>query len=324
MGKRPSLIKAAIDRLDQQMRIGESRYEAKQAIRAAARRADEPGPWTVATGSIHSYGARATYQEQTLLFINWVRDAAHVRRLDELDGRADELATRYLRQRLDEGLAAPSLYTLRSALRQFFTDRTLAASLVLPQRKRADITRSRQPAGRDRFINREHWRTLIRFCRATGLRASEVRDLRVSEVFQGQDGRWRIRVRNGKGGKERVVNYVLTPPDQPGDLRLTLTEARATLLSSPLQTPPTGDWLAALLASRQPGDHVFARIPDALDIQAERRWYAQTLYRALSKRELPPATGRLRSQDYDRDAALIVTQQLGHNRRDVALHSYLR
>lgn len=321
MGKHRSLPNAIINRLDQQMRIGESRHLAKRRIRAAAKQAGQTIPWSVPTGGIYSYGTRATYQPITLRFGDWVRETTPIRRLEDLDVQADELATRYLRERLAEGLAAHSLHTIRAALRQFFGSRTLASAVELPARKRVEITRSRRPVKRDRSINRSHWRRLIRVCRATGLRASEVRDLRVRDVVRGADGRWTVHVRRGKGGKERTVAYVLTPPDCPNSVTLTLEEARATLVA-----PGTGadEWLDELLATCQPDDHVIARIPDALDVQAERRWYAQTLYRALSGRELPPALERLRPQDYDRDAALIVSRQLGHNRMDVSLRNYLR
>jgi hypothetical protein len=39
---------------------------------------------------------------------------------------------------------------------------------------------------------------------------------------------------------------------------------------------------------------------------------------------LPPVTGRLQRTDYDLEAVMIVSRALGHNRRDVVLHNYLR
>ena len=74
-------------------------------------------------------------------------------------------------------------------------------------------------------------------------------------------------------------------------------------VAAPHQDVAYDDWLEALVASRKPEDHLFARIPTTLDIHAERRWYAQTLYRALAGRELPPTTERLRPQDDDREVA---------------------
>jgi hypothetical protein len=77
-------------------------------------------------------------------------------------------------------------------------------------------------------------------------------------------------------------------------------------------------------------ERVFARIPDALDVHALRRAYAQAAYLAelarMGRAELglPPASGRLPAGSYDEEAALRVSRWLGHNRVDVLLRHYLR
>ena len=50
----------------------------------------------------------------------------------------------------------------------------------------------------------ERDRVLVRFAIETGLRRAEIASLKVEDVVQGQSG-WLIRVRNGKGGKDRGV-----------------------------------------------------------------------------------------------------------------------
>jgi hypothetical protein len=72
MGRRKSIVREAIERLDSLMAIGTSRFQAKQAQRAAR---PEAG-WTVSTGKIHSHTTRKVYQQQILAFINWARDLA--------------------------------------------------------------------------------------------------------------------------------------------------------------------------------------------------------------------------------------------------------
>jgi hypothetical protein len=60
-------------------------------------------------------------------------------------------------------------------------------------------------------------------------------------------------------------------------------------------------------------------------VHSYRREYVQALYLYHAPgRTLPPATGRLKANDYDRDAAYEVTLALGHNRIDVVLCHYLR
>jgi len=58
MGHRKSIVREAIERLDSLMAIGASRFQAKQAKRAAS----PEGGWTVSTGKIHSHTTRKVYQ----------------------------------------------------------------------------------------------------------------------------------------------------------------------------------------------------------------------------------------------------------------------
>ncbi len=66
--QRKSIIRQALDLLDERMAIGESRHEAKQAQRATSEHT-----WTFSSNKIHSYKTRTTYQEHILHFVNWLR-----------------------------------------------------------------------------------------------------------------------------------------------------------------------------------------------------------------------------------------------------------
>src|SRR5215471_19071072 len=95
MGSRKSIIREAIERLDSLMAIGTSRFQAKQAQRAASPEAR----WSVSTGKIHSHITRKVYQQHILAFINWARTNHGITRLNWLDQRADKLVTLYLTER---------------------------------------------------------------------------------------------------------------------------------------------------------------------------------------------------------------------------------
>ncbi|HEY4386626.1 MAG TPA: hypothetical protein VGN34_19390 [Ktedonobacteraceae bacterium] len=105
-----------------------------------------------------------------------------------------------------------------------------------------------------------------------------------------------MHVRKGKGGKERIVTVF---PGQEQDV-------------------------LAVVAGRDPDEHVFARLPSAMDIHSYRRRFAQELYEYLSGRPLPPFEGRLHAADFNRVAALQVSRQLGHNRVEVIFSNYIR
>ncbi len=81
-----------------------------------------------------------------------------------------------------------------------------------------------------------------------------------------------------------------------------------------------------MLPGRQPDEPVFAKLPDT-DLHSYRRDYAQALYHhhAPGWPPLPPATERhLEPEDYNQDAARLVSEALGHSRLDVVLRNYLR
>ena len=274
------------------MADGTSRYEAKKTLRASGEHV-----WAFSTGKIHSFVTRAVYQRHTLHFINWARQVHGVNRLDRLDERADELATAYLGEHIAAGYSPYTIQAERAALRMFFHSRDLAQTIPLPPRLRENITRSRGPAKHDQHFQQEHWRGLIDFLGACGLRRSEVRDLLVREVYTNAGGNLVVAVRNGKGGRWREAIVI---PGKEQDV-------------------------LAVTANRPPDAHVFEHLPKHMDIHQYRRQYAQALYLYYAPgRELPPAQGRLKPSQYDREAAQRVSWSLGHNRIDVVMRHYLR
>jgi hypothetical protein len=292
MGKRKGMLYAAIERLNNLMAIGEKRSEAKAKALAAGE-----STWTFTDEKIHSFQTRTNYQKHVAQFIQWVRRVHGVKRLDHLDERADELACAYLSERIIQGYSAWTLQTERSALRLFFSSRDLASDLILPQRKREHIKRSRRPAVRDRHFQANNWMPLINFLGACGLRREELRDLYVRDVYyRKRDSALVVHVCKGKGGKEREV------PAFPG----------------------REQYILQVKEGRPDDEKLFPRIPTNLDIHALRRQYSQELYEYYSGRPLPPREGRLKSKSFDREAAKKVTECLGHNRIDVIFGHYIR
>jgi hypothetical protein len=288
---RKSIVRETIERLDTKMAIGESRRDAKVAIREA-----QGTTWSVSTGRIHSHKTRSTYQEQTIRFVKWVREHHHVTSLAQLDPRADELATAYLQQQLAEHKSPYTLQTERAALRLFFDNRALASTVAIPRRERANITRSRGPKKHDSHFNPANWPELVNFARAAGLRRHELRALYCRDIFT-RDRQLLVHVESGKGGLER----------------------NAPVLAG------CESHVLAVSQGRDPGELVFAKIPKHFDVHNYRREYAQALYLQYAPgRSLPPATGRLKRSDYDPEAAKRVSAALGHQRVDVATRHYLR
>jgi integrase len=249
---------------------------------------------------IHSFKTRTVYQAHVVRFVRWARSIHQVKALSQLDPQAEALATEWLQAQLAEGKSPYTLQAERAALRLFFGNRTLAQDVAIPRRTREHITRSRGPAAHDRHIQLANWQPLIRFLQATGLRRNELRTLRDQDIIR-DDLEYLdevvVKVRNGKGGKARTVPVL---PGREADVR-------------------------AVLSGSDPEALVFSRIPKHLDVHSYRREYAQALYQHYAPgRGLPPAQGRLKPGDYDRDAAQRVSWALGHNRIDVVIRHYIR
>ena len=155
MGSRKGIVYEIIQRFDSLMAIGESRREAKQAIR------DATGihAWNISDGKIHSHCTRKDYQKQVLVFTNWVRANYQINRLEQLDARAEELVSCYLRQHLVNEASAYTVKAELSAFRMFFGNPKLAQSVRLKNRKREAITRSRGVAAHDKHFQPANWQS---------------------------------------------------------------------------------------------------------------------------------------------------------------------
>jgi len=308
MSRQPSIIYEACLRFDQLKAIGVSRHEAKRDVQAdAARRGETVSLVALSTGRIHADKTLETYKGLALRYVHWARDTRGVRHIAALDDAADRLVPLYLEQRRDAGDSAYTLATLRAALRMFHRPaypaderearvRTLGATVTLPRRRRVDITRSRGAVAMDREIALGRYRRIVDFCEATGVRRRELEALVVGDVREDAVGGPVILVRNGKGGKRRVVPVV----------------------------PGHEDCVASVVVGRAPDERLFPHVPARIDVHSYRRRYAQDLYREGDRRALPAPDGQLRPGSVDREQALYVGRALGHERVDVVVRHYLR
>ncbi len=293
MGNRKGMIYAALERFDGLMAIGESRHAAKIATRAAS----GTNAWTVSTGKIHSHTTRKVYQQHTFAFLNWARTVHRITRLEQVDERVDELATLYLTDHLACGRSAYTVQTERAALRMFFGKRDLAADIAIPACTRTSIRRSRGSVPSDRHFQPAHWQAHLAFVYATGLRRSELRDLRVRDVFRGDEGTLFVHVKNGKGGRPREVPV--------------LAEHEPDVL--------------VVIQGRLPEEKVFASLPKHMNVHRSRRASAQARYlHHAPGKSLPSTDGALKRSEIDREAVQHVSHALGHNRQDVVLRHYIR
>ncbi len=306
--RRPSLIYEVCARFDELKAIGVSRHDEKRTMRATAEaQGITLSPLAISTGRIHSDKTLGIYKAVSLRYAHWARDTHGICHLTDLDVAAEWLVALYLELRRDAGDSAFTLAMTRSALRMFYRPaypmeerearvRMLGATVTLPRRRRAAITRSRHAVAMDDAIALDRYVALIQFCCATGVRRRELDALVVGDIQADLDGGLVVDVRNGKGGKRRQAPVL----------------------------PALEECVVQVVADRPPDERLVGHVPARLDIQSYRRLYAQGLYCEGGQRVLPPGEGRLPRGVIDRERALYVSRALGHERIDVTVRHYLR
>lgn len=246
--------------------------------------------------SIYSYKTFSTYVEHGANFAKWAKETHGVRTIDE----AKKYVSEYLENQVSRGLSAYTVKLEAAALAKLYGVSSRDFGVETPARHRADITRSRGEAVRDKHFSEEHHKDLVEFCRSTGLRRKELERLTGNKLIE-RDGRLYVYVENGKGGKEREAPVIHNPD------------------------------LVRELCERAGSDRVFPKVTGNADIHGYRREYASELYGMYARdpRELPREERYMCRKDqagvwYDREALRVVSEALGHNRVDVVAEHYIR
>jgi len=327
------LHQQAYDRLTGMQAFGESKREA------------------VANGTdrdkIFSVNTYKTYWKHTKYFIAYIKE--HHPECTTLK-KAKKYVNEWLQHRVDQGLSAwtiqaeakamGKLYGITPEDKDYFTP---------PKRNRQDIKRSRGVRVRDKHFSKTNNDELIRFCRGTGLRRSELeslkgRDLVTREQIEAEisrieslpasertpgverhlevlldtrmfDCEYFIHVRSGKGGRERM---------------------------SPIIGKDVG-MIVERMQNTPADEKVWQFVHQSADIHSYRSDYATTIYKATARpiEEIPydrvnRGTGRrYQSEVYvcrkdeagkklDKAAMLICSKALGHNRISVVADNYIR
>ena len=252
----------------------------------------------------------------------------------------------WLQQQAQQRLAITTLKTYRSALNKLYGihpgDRDY---YILPDRHRADITRSRGAKPSDRHFSVTNNQDLVDFCRGSGLRREELSLLRGDDLWSRQrieSERSRLRTVCHPTKAERAMLRALD------DTRLFQEDyyvyVRCGKGGRMRYAPVIGPCVADIVARFQgiaPDAKVWPRIHTMADIHSFRRDYSNTLYRLYARplgeipydRTAPRTNKPYRSQVYccrrdlvgvwlDKRAMLVVSKALGHNRIGVFAQSY--
>ena len=202
--KKPSLVKQVNDKLKSRLAIGESRHAMKQK--------HKDGEY------IFSWTTYRNYLKHICYFVKYIKDDPRV--ISELGRKPHTLdeckpyCDLWIQSMLDRQLSASTISMCASALVKLFecSREELGIKDIVPEQIRENIKRSRKPAERDKNFKEDiaHNKEFADFCRATGLRRSEVAQIRGSDLVWDKN-KWHLSVTcNTKGGRPRLSEIMGT------------------------------------------------------------------------------------------------------------------
>ncbi len=244
-------------------------------------------------GKIYAHKTYEAYIKHINYFLHWCETTYRCRTLQQCRTHVDE----WLTLRTSQGLSAYTLKLEAAALGKLFQEPT-SHFAATPDRKRADITRSRGYARRDYGFSLEHHSELIDFCRGTGLRRAELTALRGDQLII-RDGKPYVAV-TGKGGRYREAPIIGLHRDE-----------------------------IVTRMQRAGSDLVWQSVPSHMDVHSYRSEYATAIYTAYARENIPREERYYCRTDragtiLDRRAMLAASQALGHSRISVVAGHYIR
>lgn len=279
-----SLIRQVEEKLVGMMAAGESRHLDKAS--------------GVTREKIYSYGTLDSYLQQCCAFVKFVKSEHKVKTLDDCKPFIND----YIQKCINQGKSSYTIKLISSSLAKLYNCSS-KEFISTPARKRENITRSRSAAVRDTHFSETKNKALVDFCCSTGLRRHELTALTGDCLCQDENGNYHIWVKQGKGGRSRLVPVV-------GNKKQ-------------IQN-------VVSLCRQAENEKVFPVVHNAADIHFYRGCYAERVYKSnarpidsLQSSEKYYCRGTQKGIIYDREALRRTSQALGHNRVSIVAEHYL-
>lgn len=279
MAREWGLSKQVQNRLDSMLKIGHSKHQDKKI--------------GITREHIYSWSTYRTYLKHNCYFVKWAKEEHGVKNLDAARPYVNE----YLQERIDQGVSAYTQKLEASAIAKLYGCST-EDFIKTETRHRGEIVRSRGEKVRDRHFSETRNQEFVDFCRATGLRRSELQALTGEQLRYDSDTDTYYLNVIGKGGRFRKAPI--------------LTESAVERVKNAMGL-------------------VWEKIPNGADIHAYRAEYCTKIYELHARpvKEIPKAEryccrGDLKGVWYDKNAMLIASRALGHNRIGIIAGHYIR
>ena len=300
-----------------------------------------------AKDKIFSYKTYEAYWKHTKYFIKYIQ--ANHPECTTLK-TAKQYMNEWLQMRTDEGKSSWTIHLEAKALGKLFgIDPTDEQYFQPPKRERQKITRSRVDRVRDKHFSKSNNDELIKFCKGTGLRRSELLDLRGKDLIS------RAEIEDEISRLEKQQNETHDPNrerwlDMLRDTRMFkseyFTHVRCGKGGRVRMSPIIGanaEQIIERMRNTAPEEKVWQHVSENADIHGYRAEYATAIYKAHARaiEDIPydrvnKGTGRKFQGDVyvcrkdeagrklDKAAMLICSKALGHNRISVVADNYIR
>lgn len=300
-----------------------------------------------AKDKIFSYKTYEAYWKHTKYFIKYIQ--ANHPECTTLRA-AKQYMNEWLQMRTDEGKSAWTIHLEAKALGKLFgIDPTDEHYFQPPKRERQKITRSRVDRVRDKHFSKSNNDELIKFCKGTGLRRSELLDLRGKDLIS------RAEIEDEISRLEKQQNETHDPNrerwlDMLRDTRMFkseyFTHVRCGKGGRVRMSPIIGantEQIIERMRNTAPEEKVWQHVSENADIHGYRAEYATAMYKAHARaiEDIPydrvnKGTGRKFQGDVyvcrkdeagrklDKAAMMICSKALGHNRISVVADNYIR
>lgn len=290
MPKKQSLNHQMHHRMEKMKCIGESKHQAKQEYRKYCE--ENNVKWNpTKTFGIHSYSTYENYKQVSIQFIRYIRENhSDIKYIESISRKHAE---EYLLQRQDQELSPYTISRDLSALNKLFNFKVQKTDIGLKPRSYKDVTRSRIDRPHDKKYNPENYKEQILFARATGSRRESILQVKPSDINYSSKGVPVSVHLKEKGGRERDATIL---KEYRNDIK-------------------------EIANQKQSDQPMFEKYTDQIDNHAFRREYASARYNEIASEK-----NEVR-EDYrglDKEILLQVSQDLGHNRADVSVYSYIR
>lgn len=277
-----SLIHQVKVQMDSKLAIGQSKHQDKLK--------------NLTKDKIYSWETYRSYLKHNIYFANWAKEKYNCKKLEDCKKYVND----WLKHRESMGLSNYTLKLESSALKKIYEIEDNEIYKTKP-RIRAEITRSRGSKVRDKNFSEINHETLVKFCKATGLRRGELKELKGSDLNIINGEAFICVSRGSKGGRARTLPLYFE-----------------------------NGFITALMSSK--GDNkIFDTIPNGADIHGYRADYCTKVYnkfardiKDLEKKDKYFCRKDLKGVCYDKKAMLIASQALGHNRISVIAGHYIR